>query len=127
VIEITPLMRYLQRLAAAEKRIENKLEVLGCRRAKLSPLNGNGCKPRGTSPTMNLHMCKLLDELSEIEEEINITKHKINKVRNAIDVMPTARYRDILNTIFFKIEGVHAFFNTSFKVAFSPFEFWFYL
>lgn len=96
LIEITPLMRHLQRLAAAEKRIENKLEVLGCRRARLSPLNGNGCKPRGTSPTMNLHMCKLLDELSEIEEEINITKHKINKVRNAIDVMPTARYRDIL-------------------------------
>lgn len=96
LIEITPSLRHLQRLAAAEKRIENKLEVLGCRRAKLSPLHGNGCKPRGTSPTMNLHMCKLLDELSEIEEEINITKHKINKVRNAIDVMPTAKYRDIL-------------------------------
>ena len=96
LMEINALMRHLQRLAAVEKRIENKLEVLSCRRAKLSPLNGNGCKPRGSSPTVNLQMCKLLDELSEIEEEINITKHKINKVRNAINVMPTARYRDIL-------------------------------
>lgn len=54
LIGIAPLTQDLQRLAAAEKRIENELEVLGCRRAKLSPLNGNGCKPRGTSPTVDL-------------------------------------------------------------------------
>ena len=96
LIEITPLRRYMSRLAAAEKKIVSKMTALGCRRAKLSPLNGNGCKPRGTTMTPNIKMCRLMDELGAIREEMIETEVKLNKIINAIFKMPTERYRDIL-------------------------------
>jgi len=86
----------LTRLAVAERKIVSKLEVLGDHRARFSPLGGNGCKPRGTSLMLNSHMCKLLDELSDIENEKIETETKLNRIINAIFAMPTEKYKDIL-------------------------------
>lgn len=94
--EIAPLKRHLERLAAAERKIVSKMTALGCRRAKLSPLNGNGCKPRGTSTQPSMKMCRLMDELGAIKEEITETEVKVNKIMNAIFKMSTERYKDIL-------------------------------
>ncbi len=96
LLDIAHLTRHLQRLAAAEKKISGKLEALGYRRARLSPLNNNGSKPRGTNFTANLHMYELLDELIEIEDEKSETEAKLNRIINAIFTMPTERYKDIL-------------------------------
>lgn len=94
--EIAPLKRHLERLAAAEKKIVSKMVALGCRRAKLSPLNGNGCKSRGTNTLPSIKMCKFIDELGDIREEMIETEVKLNKIMNAIFKMPTQRYRNIL-------------------------------
>lgn len=94
--EIAPLKRHLERLAAAERKIVSKMTALGCRRAKLSPLNGNGCKPRGTSTQPSMKMCRLMDELGAIKEEITETEVKVNKIMNTIFKMPTERYKEIL-------------------------------
>lgn len=94
--EITPLKRHLERLAAVERKIIDKMAALGYRRAKLSPLNGNGCKPRGTSTQPSTKMCRLIDELGAIKEEITETEVKLNKIMNTIFKMPTERYKDIL-------------------------------
>lgn len=94
--EIAPLKRHLERLAAAERKIVSKMTALGCRRAKLSPLNGNGCKPRGTSPLPTTKMCRLIDDLGAIREAITETEVKLNKIMNTIFKMPTERYKDIL-------------------------------
>lgn len=96
LIEIAPLKRHLERLAAAERKIVAKMVALGCRRAKLNPLNGNGCKPRGTTATPNSKMCRLFEELGAVKEEMIETEFKLNRITNAIFKMPTERYRDIL-------------------------------
>ena len=94
--EIAPLKRHLERLAAVKRRIVSKMTALEYRRAKLSKAPGNGCKPRGTSTLPSVEMCRLMDELGAIEEEIIATELKLNRILNAIWEMPTERYRDIL-------------------------------
>lgn len=94
--EIAPLKRHLERLAAVKRRIVSKMTALEYRRAKLSKAPGNGYKPRGTSTLPSVEMCRLMDELGAIEEEIIATELKLNRILNAIWEMPTERYRDIL-------------------------------
>lgn len=96
LMRIQLLERHLENLEQRRRQIKAELGNLGYRGAKLSPLNGNGCKPHGCGTIRRMLIEEKLDELREIEREIDKVKEQLKKIVKTLHKMPTKIYADIL-------------------------------
>lgn len=86
----------LKRLVKKIQETSIDLAGLGYRGIKLSPLNGNGCKPRGYNTAITTLIVAMIGIRDDLIRKKNAAEAELEKIVRTLPKMPTKLYSEIL-------------------------------